>query len=150
MAWHYQTTPRDSWDFDAVQKLIFADIPVAGKSRAVVMQANKNGFFYVLDRKSGELLTATPFTYINWASGVDMKTGRPQTTKTSDWYSSPKDVYPSWMGGHTWQPMSYSPKTHLVYIPVLDAPAVWVDLAHNGGPVKFLDGFFTVNGIIPD
>jgi quinohemoprotein ethanol dehydrogenase len=150
MAWHYQTTPRDSWDFDAVQKLIFADLPVAGKSRAVVMQANKNGFFYVLDRKSGELLTATPFTYINWASGVDMKTGRPQTTKTSDWYPSPKNVYPSWMGGHTWQPMSYSPKTHLVYIPVLDAPSVWVDLAHNGGPVKFLDGFFTVNGIIPD
>jgi quinohemoprotein ethanol dehydrogenase len=149
-AWHYQTTPRDSWDYDAVQKLVFADIPVGGNSRAVVMQANKNGFFYVLDRKSGELLSAKTFTYVNWASGVDMKTGRPVTTKTSDWYSSPKNVYPSWMGGHTWQPMSYSLQTHLVYIPVLDAPAVWVDLAHNGGPVKFLDGFFTVNGIIPD
>jgi quinohemoprotein ethanol dehydrogenase len=149
-AWHYQTTPRDSWDYDAVQKLVFADIPIGGKSRAVVMQANKNGFFYVLDRKSGELLSAKSFTYVNWASGVDMKTGRPVPTKTSDWYSSPKNVYPSWMGGHTWQPMSYSLQTHLVYIPVLDAPAVWVDLAHNGGPVKYLDGFFTVNGIIPD
>jgi quinohemoprotein ethanol dehydrogenase len=150
MAWHYQTTPRDSWDFDAVQKLVFADIPVAGQSRAVVMQANKNGFFYVLDRRTGELLSAKAFTYINWASGVDMKTGRPVTTKTSDWYTSPKDVYPSWMGGHTWQPMSYSLKTHLVYIPVLDSPTVWVDIAHNGGAVKYIEGFFTVNGLMPD
>jgi quinohemoprotein ethanol dehydrogenase len=149
-AWHYQTTPRDSWDFDAVQKLIFADMPVAGKSRQVLMQANKNGFFYVLDRKTGELLSVKEFTYVNWASGVDMKTGRPVTTKTSDWYSSPKSVYPSWMGGHTWQPMSYSLQTHLVYIPVLDSPTVWVDLAHNGGPVKFMEGFFTVNGLMPD
>ncbi len=150
MAWYYQTTPRDSWDFDAVQKLVFADLVVNGKPHQVLMQANKNGFFYVLDRKSGQLLSAKAFTYMNWASGVDMKSGRPLTTKTSDWYSSPKSVYPSWMGAHTWQPMSYSPQTHLVYIPVLDAPSVWVDMVHNGGKVKFLDGFFTANGLIPD
>src|SRR5450631_3961466 len=84
MAWYYQTTPRDSWDFDATQKLVFADLRVDGKPRAVLMQANKNGFFYVLDRRSGKLLSAKPFTYVNWASGVDMKTGRPVTTKTSD------------------------------------------------------------------
>ena len=63
---------------------------------------------------------------------------------------SAKSVYPSWMGAHTWQPMSYSPLTRLVYIPVLDAPAVWIDMAHSGGAVRFLDGFFTANGIIPD
>ena len=114
------------------------------------MQANKNGFFYVLDRESGKLLSAKNFTYINWATGVDMKTGRPVTTPASDWYSSPKNVYPSWSGAHTWNPMSLSAQTHLVYIPVLDVPAVWVDMVHNGGDVKFLDGFFTANGIFPD
>ena len=150
MAWYYQTTPRDSWDYDAVQKMILADIEIAGQSRHVLMQASKNGFFYVLDRKTGKLLSARNYTYVNWAKGVDLKTGRPITTKTSDWYSGPKNVYPSWSGGHTWPPMSYSAQTHLVYIPVIDQPAVWVDLVHNGGTVKFIDGFFTVNGIFPD
>ena len=72
------------------------------------MQANKNGFFYVLDRATGELLSAKTFTYINWASGVDMKTGRPVTTPQSDWYTSPKNIYPAWSGAHTWNPMSLS------------------------------------------
>jgi quinohemoprotein ethanol dehydrogenase len=79
-----------------------------------------------------------------------MKTGRPMPTKQSDWLSSPKNVYPAWSGAHTWNPMSYDPATHLVYIPAVDTPSVWVDLAHNGGEVKFLDGFFTTNGIFPD
>ena len=150
MAWYYQTTPRDSWDYDAVQKLVLADLEVAGEKHAVVMQASKNGFFYVLDRKTGKLLSANNYTYVNWASGVDLETGRPVTTQTSDWYSGPKVVYPSWAGGHTWPPMSLSAQTHLVYIPVIDQSAVWVDLRHNGGTVKFIDGFFTVNGIYPD
>ena len=150
MAWYYQTTPRDSWDFDSVQKLVLADLQIAGAKRKVVMQASKNGFYYVLDRRTGKLLSARPYTYVNWASRVDLKTGRPVLTKNADWYSGPKNVYPSWAGGHTWQPMSYSPQTGLVYIPVIDQPALWVDLAHNGGSVKFLDGFFTVNGIFTD
>jgi quinohemoprotein ethanol dehydrogenase len=150
MAWYYQTTPRDSWDYDSVQKLILAELPINGESRSVIMQASKNGFFYVLDRKTGELLSAKNFTYVNWASHVDMKTGRPVLTAAADWYSSPKNVYPSWSGGHTWNPMSYSAQTHLVYIPVIDMSAVWIDMAHNGGRVKYLDGFFTVNGVYPD
>lgn len=150
LAWYYQTTPRDSWDFDAVQKFILAELDIAGKPRQVIMQASKNGFFYVLDRKTGQLLSAKNYTYVNWASGVDMKTGRPLVTKQADWYASPKTIYPSWAGGHTWNPMSYSSQTHLVYIPVLDVPSVWVDLLHNGGSVKYIDGFFTVNGIIAD
>ena len=80
-------TPR-SWDFDAVQKLVMADLTFAGRSRQTIMQASKNGFFYILDRKTGELLSAANYTYINWASGVDMKTGRPiptaQATGTPD------------------------------------------------------------------
>jgi quinohemoprotein ethanol dehydrogenase len=79
-----------------------------------------------------------------------MKTGRPVVTEAADWYASPKNVYPSWSGGHTWNPMSYSAQTHLVYIPVIDQPAVWIDMTHNGGRMKFLDGFFTVQGLYPD
>ena len=150
MAWYYQTTPRDSWDYDSVQKLILAEVPIDGASQSVIMQASKNGFFYVLDRKTGKLLSAKNYTYVNWASHVDLKTGRPVVTKAADWYSSPKNVYPSWSGGHTWNPMSYSEQTHLVYIPVIDQPAVWVDMAHNGGRMSYLDGFFTVQGIYPD
>lgn len=150
LAWHYQTTPNDHWDYDATQKLILADLELGGAHRQVLMQANKNGFFYVLDRSTGELLSAKNFTYVNWASGVDMKSGRPVPTQQSDWLSSPKNVYPSWSGAHTWNPMSYDAATHLVYIPVIDTPSVWVDLAHNGGAVHFLDGFFTVDGIFPD
>lgn len=150
LAWYYQTTPHDSWDYDAVQKMILADLPVNGASRQVIMQASKNGFFYVLDRKSGELLSAKNYTYVNWASGVDLKTGRPVLTRNSDWTESPKNIYPSWAGGHTWHPMSFSAQTKLVYIPVLDVSNVWVDMRHNGGEVTFVDGFFTVNAIMPD
>ncbi|MET1028024.1 MAG: PQQ-dependent dehydrogenase, methanol/ethanol family [Dongiaceae bacterium] len=150
LAWYYQTTPGDHWDFDAVQKLIFADLKIDGTDHQVVMQANKNGYFYVLDRQSGKLLSAKNYTFVNWASGIDMKTGRPIFTKEADWYAGPKNVFPSWAGGHTWPPMSYSPKTGLVYIPAIDAPSVWADLVRNGGKVKFINSFFTVLGIIPD
>jgi len=150
LAWYYQTTPHDHWDFDAVQKFVMADLVVNGKPRQVLMQANKNGFFYVLDRKSGELLSAHSYTFVNWASHVDLKTGRPVVTGQADWSKKPSNVYPSWAGGHTWHPMSYSLQTHLVYIPVLDVPNIWVDMARNGGSVKYIDGFFTVNGIMPD
>jgi quinohemoprotein ethanol dehydrogenase len=79
-----------------------------------------------------------------------MRTGRPVLTKNADWHVSPKTVYPSAAGGHTWNPMSYSQQTHLVYIPVLDVPVVWIDMPHNGGTVKYIDGTFTVNGITAD
>ena len=150
LAWYYQTTPRDSWDFDSTQKMILTDLDIGGHRTPVLLQANKNGFFYVLDRRSGKLLSAKNFTFVNWSSGIDMKTGRPRVTPQADWYGSPKNVYPSWAGGHTWNPMSLSAQTHLVYIPVIDAPAVWIDMLHNGGEMKFLDGFFTANSVVTD
>lgn len=150
LVWYYQETPHDSWDYDATQKMILTDLPINGKRRPILMQASKNGFFYILDRRSGKLLSAKPFVYTNWASRIDMKTGRPVLTGQGDWWKGPKNVYPSWGGGHTWNPMSYSPSTHYVYIPALDVPNVWVDLVSNGGRVRYLDGFFTVNGIMPD
>jgi quinohemoprotein ethanol dehydrogenase len=150
MAWYYQTTPGDKWDFDATQKLILTELPIGGTPRPVLMQANKNGFFYVLDRRTGALLSAQPFVHINWAARIDLHTGRPVTTRVSDWYEAPSNIYPSPYGAHTWSPMSYSAQTHLVYIPVIDAPAVWVNLARNGGAVQYIDGIFSANAIIPD
>jgi quinohemoprotein ethanol dehydrogenase len=149
MAWYYQTTPSDRWDFDATQKLVLADLPINGTVRHVVMQANKNGFFYVLDRKTGELLSAKNFSYVNWASGID-QTGRPAVTRQADYYEKPKDVYPSSYGAHTWQPMSFDPLTKFVYIPVVDMPNVLFDLEKNGGRVKYVNGSFAIGVSFPD
>ncbi|MDP9090499.1 MAG: PQQ-dependent dehydrogenase, methanol/ethanol family [Pseudomonadota bacterium] len=150
MAWYYQETPHDSWDYDAVQKMVLAEVMMDGVPRSVIMQASKNAFFYVLDRKTGKLLSAKNFAFMNWASHVDMQTGRPVLTDQADWYNTSKLTYPSWFGAHTWNPMSYSPETRLAYIPVIDVPTIWVDLLHNGSKVKYVEGFFTVQGIIPD
>ncbi len=150
MNWYYQETPGDSWDYDAVQKFVFANLPIGGTPRRVVMQASKNGFYYTLDLKSGKLLAADAFTYVNWAKGVDLATGRPQFTEVADYSHKPKNVYPSWAGGHTWNPMSFSPKTGLVYIPSLDVPNVIFNMAHNGGALAHLEGFFNADGVIPD
>ncbi|MBY0392694.1 MAG: PQQ-dependent dehydrogenase, methanol/ethanol family [Novosphingobium sp.] len=151
MNWYYQETPGDAWDYDAVQKFVFANLPVGGgQPRRVVMQASKNGFFYTLDLKTGKLLAADPFAYVNWAKGVDLATGRPVFTEVADYSAKPKNVYPSWAGAHTWNPMSFSPKTGLVYIPTVDQPNVMVNLEANKGKLRHLEGFFNANGIIPD
>jgi len=115
--WHYQTTPGDTWDYTATQSIILAELTINGKSRKVLMQAPKNSFFYVLDRATGELLSAQPYLPTTWASGVDMSTGRPQENAGADWTTGPKLVVPGPLGAHNWQPMSYSPLTGLVYIP---------------------------------
>lgn len=120
--WHYQTTPKDSWDYTATQNMILADVQIGGKPRKVIMQAPKNGFFYVLDRVTGELLSAEKYTTVTWADHVDLKTGRPVFTAQADYKDSEKLVWPSEAGGHNWPPMAYNPGTGLVYIPVLEAP----------------------------
>jgi len=125
LAWYYQTTPGDDWDYDADQKLVLTNLKIDGKAHEVIMQANKNGFFYVLDRRTGGLLSATPFAYMNWASHVDMKTGRPVETGKADYSKSPKLVFPTQQGAHNWNPMSFNPGTGLVYIPVLEQGEIW-------------------------
>jgi quinohemoprotein ethanol dehydrogenase len=117
--WHYQATPGDEWDYDAIQQLVLADLEIQGTRRQVIMQANKNGFFYVLDRKTGALISAEPIVPISWATGVNMKTGRPIENKEARYSvtGKPVDVMPGPVGAHTWIPMSYSPSTGLVYIP---------------------------------
>ena len=123
--WHYQTTPGETWDYTATQHIILADLELAGSVRKVLMQAPKNGFFYVLDRATGELISANNYVNINWATHVDMKTGRPVEVPAARYKDKPFTVFPSYLGGHNWHPMSFSPITGLVYIPVLDMPAVY-------------------------
>ncbi|MDE0840972.1 MAG: PQQ-dependent dehydrogenase, methanol/ethanol family [Porticoccaceae bacterium] len=122
--WHYQVTPRDNWDYTATQQLVLAELNIDGKPRSVIMQAPKNGFFYVLDRATGELLSADAYAHINWASHVDMKTGRPVETEYADYQKNGGSyIWPSGYGAHNWQPMSYSQNTGLMYIPVQNIPA---------------------------
>ncbi|SVE25262.1 uncharacterized protein METZ01_LOCUS478116, partial [marine metagenome] len=144
--WHYQTTPGDTWDYTATQHMILADLEIGGEVRKVIMQAPKNGFFYVLDRVTGEFISAEKYVPITWASHVDPESGRPVETDAARYQlanplsemtpeeqvkalssMTPQELEstfhkPSPFGGHNWHPMSYSPDTGLVYIPALDIP----------------------------
>ena len=120
LIWHYQTVPGDTWDYTAVQPMMLADLTIGGRPRKVIMQAPKNGFFYVLDRATGELLSADPYVTVNWASHVDMKTGRPVEIPGADYKDKGTYIRPGPLGGHNWQAMSFSPRTGLVYIPAQD------------------------------
>jgi alcohol dehydrogenase (cytochrome c) len=115
--WHYQFSPNNPFDYDSVAEMVLADLTVEGKPTKVLMDANRNGFFYVLDRTNGKLLAANPYVKVNWASGIDMKTGRPiETDVTKDAREGKKVVvYPSILGGKNWEPMSFNPKTGLAY-----------------------------------
>jgi quinohemoprotein ethanol dehydrogenase len=116
--WHYQFVPGDSWDFDSVQQLTFADLRINGQNRKVLMQANKDGFFYVLDRTNGKLISAEPYVQVNWASEIDLKTGRPMTRPEARYGKDQTImVMPGPGGGHNWAPMSFNPNTGLMYIP---------------------------------
>ena len=126
LIWYYQTTPGDTWDFTATQQLVLADLEISGSLRQVIMQAPKNGFFYVLDRVTGELISAEAFTEVTWASHVDLETGRPVEVEGARYESGePKFVKPGTGGAHGWQSMSYSDATGLMYIPVLDAGYIY-------------------------
>ncbi len=119
LVWHYQTTPADSWDYTATQHMILTELEVLGETRKVIMQAPKNGFFYVLDRATGELLSAEKYVPANWASHVDLETGRPVETEVADWSDQQRYITPAIVGGHNWNPMAFSPDTGLVYIPTI-------------------------------
>jgi alcohol dehydrogenase (cytochrome c)/quinohemoprotein ethanol dehydrogenase len=117
--WHYQETPGEMWDYTACQQIILAELRLGGSNRRVILHAPKNGFFYVLDRATGALISAKPYTPINWASDIDLTTGRPVESPAARYAGkNPAIVVPGPLGGHNWQPMSFSPQTGLVYIPV--------------------------------
>ena len=117
--WHFQVNPGEEWDYDAVGQLTLADLTIGGKQRKVLMQANKNGFFYVLDRKTGKFIHAKQYVPQNWADGLDPKTGRPIEHKDIRYSTTGKPVVmmPGPDGAHSWHAMAYNPKTGLVYIP---------------------------------
>ena len=134
-AWHYSTVPQDSWDYNANMNIVLADLEIGGRPREVLMIAPKNGFFYVLDRRSGELLSANHYAKVNWATHVDLETGRPVLNPEGMyWKALPGtrvNVWPNMWGAHSTQPMAFHPGLGLAYIPAIDVPSVvtW----HGGG-----------------
>jgi PQQ-dependent dehydrogenase (methanol/ethanol family) len=163
--WHYQVTPKDNWDYTATQQLTLAEIEHNGEMRQVIMQAPKNGFFYVLDRATGELLSAEPFAKVTWASHIDMATGRPVETEYANYQANGGSyIWPSPYGAHNWQPMSYSPKTGLMYIPVQNIPHYFsaqetvkyklnrwntgVDLNESRDPLSWVAGQASMDALI--
>jgi quinohemoprotein ethanol dehydrogenase len=150
MRWYYQTTPGDIWDFDADANLILADLPINGRTRRVLMQANKNGYFYVIDRVTGEPILAQPFAYLNWSTGMS-RDFRPVVTRDVDYSFGPKTVYPSTQGAHSWPPMSYSSANELVFVPTLEMPNMLFDLTRmSEAKVHWLDDAFGVGFVFPE
>jgi quinohemoprotein ethanol dehydrogenase len=119
--WHYQETPGDSWDFTASQPMVLTRLYIDGRSVPVLLHAPKNGFLYVIDRRNGRLLRASPLVYQNWADGVDLETGRPRLTpERSDYAQVPRIVFPAMPGARNWHPVAFNPETGLLYGSVLD------------------------------
>lgn len=149
--WHYQLNPGESWDFTATQNIILATLNIAGKPRKVLMQAPKNGYFYVIDRSNGKLVSARNFAKVNWATGIDMVTGRPIETKEARYRDGAALIYPSAFGAHSWYPMSYSPQTGLVYIPAQEIPMFYErESAFRHRPGTFNTGVFSPKNRLPD
>ena len=123
--WHYQGTPGETWDFTQTQPIMLATLNIEGRPRKVLMQAPKNGFFYVIDRETGKLISAKGFVPQTWTTGVDMATGRPIEVPEQRFRKSSALVQPSALGAHNWHPMAFSPKTGLVYLPAQEVPVAY-------------------------
>ena len=134
--WHYQEVPGDSWDYDAVSPMMTADLMLGGAKKHVLLQPSKNGFFYVLDAANGKLLSADPFTEVNWATGIDLTTGRPIEVPGSRYENEPWNLAPGVQGGHSWHPNAFSPKTGLVYIPAWEAYFTMAGQAPSARPAN--------------
>ncbi len=117
--WDYQMVPGDVWDYDCTEQITLADLKIGGKTRKVLMQAPKNGFFYVIDRTDGRLISAAKIVKVSWASRIDLRTGRPVEVPGQRYEAGTAAVWPSATGAHGWQAMSYDPETGLVYIPTI-------------------------------
>ena len=120
--WHYQTTPEDNWDYTAVQDMALADMEIDGEKKKVLLQAPKNGFFYVIDRSDGKVLRAHPFAAVTWATHVDLETGRPVENPAVDYSKNGSWVLPGPLGAHNWQAMSIDLEAGLAYIPTQENP----------------------------
>ena len=130
--WHYQTVPEDSWEYNATMNIVLADLEIKGKQHSVLMIAPKNGFYYVLDRLSGEFISAGSYVKVNWASHINAETGRPVIRGEGEFWKTPagtrSELWPNMWGSHSWNPMAYHPELQLAYIPAIDAPSVVTNL----------------------
>lgn len=131
--WHYQTVPEDSWEYNATMNIVLADLTIGGKPRKVAMIAPKNGFFYVLDRTNGALISAEKYAKVSWATHINPETGRPELDPAGRFWDLPAGettaIWPNMWGAHSWHPMAYHPGHELVYIPVIDAPQIVTNMA---------------------
>jgi quinohemoprotein ethanol dehydrogenase len=125
--WHYQEVPGDTWDYDATMDIELADLIIAGKPRQVLMQAPKNGFYYVIDRITGKVISSEPYTKVNWASRIDLKTGRPVENAGVRYANGATALIWPGFGAHGWYPMAYSPKMRLAYLPVWESGMTFSD-----------------------
>lgn len=150
--WHFQTTPGDNWDYTATQSLILADIELDGSSRRVVMQAPKNGYFYVLDAATGEFISGNNYVPQNWTSGLDEE-GRPIELAEARYGAEPYMIFPGPLGGHNWHPMAFSPDTGLAYIPAQEIPLMFqADANALTKPAKWNTAmdFSAATPVVPD
>ena len=143
--WAYQKTPHDAWDYDGINENVLVDLTMNGQMRKVLVNFDRNGFSYTLDRATGELLMAEPFVDVNWATGVDLKTGRPieNPEKRTSSTKNTKDICPSAMGGKNQQPVAYSPRTNLFYVPTNN-----LCMDYEGVEVKYQAGQPYVGAIV--
>ena len=149
-AWHYQTTPGDTWDFDAAQDMVLAELTLDGTPRKVLLQAPKNGFFYVIDRSDGRLISARNFAKVTWATGIDAS-GRPVEAEHARYESGEALLWPGTLGAHGWQPMAFSPDTGLVYLPGRDIPGYYNDRGMEPATWRMgRDGTMGVNVVATD
>jgi len=146
--WHYQTVDQDSWDYNATMNIVLADLSIDSKNRETVLIAPKNGFHYALDRHTGELLTAGKYAKVNWATHINMETGRPAYDPAGEFWNADDDVmqafWPNYWGAHSWNPMAFHPDLKLSYVPVVDLPSV----VNNEGSGEDVVMFTEVDGAL--
>lgn len=145
--WHYQTNPGETWDYNSAMDMVLADIELDGKPRKVLLHAPKNGFFYVIDRQSGELISAEKIVKVTWAEKIDLTTGRPVETPNARYEEGGVMIWPGSSGAHSWHPMAYSPDTGLTYIPARDMPGYYSDEGVDLENWTFDPGFHFANGL---
>ena len=129
--WHYQTVPGETWDYNSNMDIVLADLKYREQNIKALLHAPKNGFFYVINRENGELLSAEKIAKVTWASHIDLKTGRPVEIAGARYEDGEQEVWPSPFGAHSWHAMSYNPNTGLVYIPTIELPATFTDKKVN-------------------
>ena len=148
--WHYQETPAETWDYTATQHIMLADMEWKGENKKVIWHAPKNGFFFIIDRETGKMLSAEPYGKVTWATHYDMETGRPVERPEADYTAQEGPVYlfPSSMGAHNWQPMAHHPETGLVYIPVIESMFRYESVFENQAEFDYSWGQWNLGSVL--